>query len=179
MVRSHCSFSFLKVSSSAFSAALSPLSTYFNTGGWGGGCAADSGLLVSPRPPNVSLGGAGGSSSTGEWGARARFGDAGAAAAGAPGFLSFNAPVPTTLGPANFVGGARAGTAEGGGGSSFFGGGGTLLAALVDGFFPRTFLGGAVFGAGGGAGGFSFALTTAVSKNSLILVFRMSSRPSI
>ena len=156
------SLSFRSSSSSALSAAVSPESTCFT--GCGGGAGAEAlvrGLLVRPRPPNVSLGAAGGSSSTGDIGA------------GATGFFCNFNPAGAAFGGASLLGaGAAAGGASLLAGAAFD-------AAAPAGFFAPIFFGGALAaGGGGGGGGLSFAFTTALSKNSLILVFLISSKPS-
>ena len=152
------------------------------TGGCDGSWAVESGRLAKPLPPIDDFKGADCSSSCGGTGVRLGDVGRGAIVTDAPGFFSFSepgavGPGAAGLGAGNFAGGPRAEPTDTGM-SSFFNIGGAPPTGLAGAFRPKPFLGPG-FVVGGGAEGFSFAFTTATSKNSLIFVFLMSSRPSM
>lgn len=175
----HRSLSARSSSSSAFSTAPIP-----DSGLGAAGTSLDSCRPAKPLAPSAVFSGGGASSSSGVsslGGGAARLGDAKEPPAPAPsGF--FCSLRPEAFGAILLPGIARGGLAGFTGSScAYWEGGGAFFAGLAPGFatlFPGAF---AVAGGGGGGAtgfGFSLALTSAVSKNSLILAFRMSSRPS-
>lgn len=169
----HRSLSARSSSNSAFSTTPIPDS------GLGGGVSLDNCRPARPLAPNAAFGGGGAGSSSGVnslGGGAARLGDARAPPVLAPGFFC-------SLRPAAFGAILLPGIERGGlvASCAYWDGGGAFFAGFAPGL--ATFLAGAFVAAGGGGGGatglgFSLALTSAVSKNSLILAFRMSSIPS-